>query len=705
MSEWINPESFINRELSWLNFNERVLYEAKEKSNPILERMKYLSIVTSNLEEFFMVRVAVLKRQNEAELVESLKDFQTPQEQLTLIRERVKKMHLDQYDLFTHEILEELKKQGISLLLKMEEISDLKEVLSPVFETQIKPLLTPLSIGPAHPFPSLISGRLYLSIGLTPLPTGSALEKSRLSFIEVPKANVFGRFFKCENAYIPLENIIKLFLDRIFMNYQATSAHVIRITRDADISIQEDGASDLLLEIESSIKKMHRRSVVKLEFESGIPEKILKVIMSKNTIQEEECYEVPGVLNLKDIMWFYEKSERDDLKFSPIHSIAPIEFKNKDIFSVLGESDRILFHPYHAYDPVIELLAKAAEDPNVLAIKQTLYRTSSDSAIIKALIRAAENGKHVSVVDELKARFDEKRNIEWARKLEDAGAHVTYGVEGLKTHAKALIIIRRENNSIKRYIHLGTGNYNEATAKLYADFSVFTCDDLLGEDISSLFNLLTGYSLASHWNHITVSPMDLRKKFLRLIERERENASKGLKAKMTAKLNSLSDLEIIEALYRASNAGVKIKLIVRGICSLVPGLKGLSENISVISVVGRYLEHSRVFSFYNAGEEEIYLSSADWMIRNLDRRVEILFPILDEKGKEFIKQILKLQFEDNVNAWELLPDKTYRLVLKKAERKDSFEETYQFIKKLESSKKESKGKTIEIRPIRSVENG
>ena len=501
-----------------------------------------------------------------------------------------------------------------------------------------------------------------------------------------------------------MENIIKLFVSKIFQGYEITSADIIRITRDADFSLQEDDASDLLKEIESTIKRMHRRSVVKIEYEKGISPEILQFIAQKNSVQDEDLYEINGILNLRELMELYDKISREDLKYKPITPIYPSDFKNKDIFKVIDDNDRILFHPYHSYEPVVELLNKAANDPDVLAIKQTLYRTSSDSAIIKALIRAAENGKYVTVIDELKARFDEKRNIEWARKLEDAGAHVTYGVANLKTHAKAMVIIKKESGGLKRYIHLGTGNYNETTANQYTDFSLFTSEDSIGEDVSSLFNLLTGFSLSEKWNCLSIAPTNLRRRFLDLIQRETENARKGLKARITAKLNSIVDEEIIESLYEASSAGVKIQLIVRGICSLVPGVKGLSENISVVSIIGRYLEHSRIFIFHNAGDEEYYLSSADWMNRNLDRRIEILFPVQNEENKAFINRIVKIQFDDNINSWELLRTKKYYPngnKEKQTEEKNSFQEIYQYIRKLEENR--SKTKELSIKPIKSVE--
>ncbi len=705
----MNEYPLINREYSWLEFNDRVLYEAFEADNPVLERIKFLSITASNLEEFFMVRVAALKNKKRAKINDNESNLsRSPAEQLKTIRLKANEMINKQYALFYQEIIPELNKIGIKLLLKQDEIIPIKNNLLPFFENELKPSLTPLSIGPTQPFITLVTGRLYIAAGLNPLSANPDIEKSRLSFLEIP-TNVFGRFYQPENdknCFIPLENIIRLFANQIYKGYEVTSCHVIKITRDADLSLQEEDAPDLLKEIESSIKRMHRRSAVKLEYEKDTPSFILKTLLEKNIINEEDIYSIDGILNLKDLMLLYEIIDNEKLKYRPVTPVYPRILKNKNIFNVIKNNDVLLFHPYHSYDPVVELICQAADDPEVIAIKQTLYRTSPLSEIIPALIRAAENGKYVTVIDELKARFDEKRNIEWARKLEDAGAHVTYGVAGYKTHAKALLIIRKEKSRLKRYVHLATGNYNEITARLYSDFSFFSSNDKTAEDISSLFNLLTGFSLAEKWNEITLAPVDLRMKFLRLIDREKENAKNGLKAKITAKMNSLSDIEIIRHLYEASQAGVKISLIVRGICSLVPGIKNLSDNISIVSLIGRYLEHSRIYYFYNNGEDEYYLSSADWMERNLDRRIEILFPVKDENNGSFIKKILDLQFEDCTNLWELRDDQSYRLVKGKTKRKapDSFENIYQLIKKKEAGIDARVEKTF--KPIKKTdENG
>ncbi len=694
------PDYFINREWSWLEFNQRVLFEAEEEKNPLLERLKFLAIVTSNLEEFFMVRVAALKKQIELGITGKVPDQHSPTEQLDGIRPKVRKIISRQSELFNKKFLSELKKVGISILFTEDEIKPYENYLRLFFENEIKKVLTPLSVGPTHPFPNLVTGRIYLVLEIEAEDQEETLiEKSELSFVEIP-TNVTGRFvqIKNEQIFIPLEKVIELFVEELYHGYHIRSVHVIRVTRDADFTIQEDEASDLLKEIENTIKRLHQRSVVKLEISGILPEKVKKILIEATKVDKEDIYSFDGMLNFKDLFEIYGKCKIDSLKDVPVHPQYPQMLKQNDIWTLLKKQDLLLYHPYHAYDPVVEMLEKAAEDPNVLAIKQTLYRSASNSKIIKALIKAAENGKYVTIVDELKARFDEKQNIEVARRLENAGAHVIYGIAGLKTHTKALMIIRKEKGTIRRYCHLATGNYNESTAKLYTDFSLFTSNDYIGEDISNLFNLLTGFSLPSGWNYIAAAPLNLRSTFMELIERETENAKRGIKAKIVAKMNSLLDQGIITALYKASIAGVKIKLIVRGICALRPGMKGLSENISITSVIGKFLEHSRIYYFYNNGDEEYYLSSADWMTRNLDRRVELLFPLLADEGQHFVDEILDIQFKDNKNAWKLNSDGSYECVTSK-KGSDSFVEIERNIFKMEQ---QSSDTIPEIRPVRKI---
>ena len=496
---------------------------------------------------------------------------------------------------------------------------------------------------------------------------------------------------------------MKLFISEIYTGYKVKSASIIRITRDADFSIDSDEISDLLTEIEEHIKRMHQRNVVKLEVEKNISPMVLKTLVKQTRVEDDYIYYIKGILNLNDLFEIYSRINNSELKDKHITPIYPYDFRNRDIFELIREKDCILYHPYHSYDPVVEFVERAAEDEDVLAIKLTLYRTSDDSSIVKALEKAAQNGKYVTILDELKARFDEKRNIQWARRLEDAGAHVIYGIVGLKTHAKALLVIRREKTGIRRYIHMATGNYNEKTARLYTDFSFFTSDDYIGEDVSMLFNLLTGFSMPTQWNYLAVAPLELRNRFISLIERETENAKNGGRARIIAKMNSLLDKSIVKALYAASIAGVKIELIVRGICALKPGIKGVSDNIKVRSIVGRFLEHPRIYYFYNGGDEEYYLSSADWMTRNLDRRVEILFPVRGRDECNFIKKIFEIQIRDNTNQWILNSDGTYELVGGKSKH-DSFSETYEFIGEYELLKEKEKqkyGKTFE--PVKNID--
>ena len=442
------------------------------------------------------------------------------------------------------------------------------------------------------------------------------------------------------------------------------------------------------------------RDVVKFEYQKGLPAKRLKELVERFDVVGDSVFEIDGILDLGALMEIYFASKRDDLKEKQVVPVYPMDFHSGDIFHVLSERDVILFHPYHSYDPIVDMIDKAAEDPEVLAIKLTLYRTSSGSAILKGLIKAAQNGKYVTILDELKARGDEWRNINAARALEDAGAHVIYGISNLKTHTKALLIVRKERNGIRRYCHLATGNYNETTAKLYSDFSLFTSDEMIGEDVSQLFNMLTGFSLPNKWNHIAVAPIDLREKFLSLIRRETENAKNRMNAKIVVKQNALLDKEIIQALYEASMAGVKIELIVRGSCALRPQMKGISENITVRSIVGRFLEHARVYYFLNGGDEEYYLSSADWMPRNLDRRVELLFPIKSKDGRALIRKVLDIQFADSANTWVLDSEGGYELV-KKKETRDSFAELEDYIDKKEEKARKEIEKKLEFKPLRN----
>lgn len=669
---------WILRDYSWLKFNSRVLFEATDPFNPVLERLKFLSIVTSNLEEFFMIRVAVLKRQwQNPSLVAEVED---PETVLKTILKEVRNMIQDQYHIFD-KVRQELQKHSIHILIEDTQCIAYQEKLQQVFEHTLFPLLTPLSVSQTHPFPTLQSGKLYMVIELSPPANHPLSEKPSLSFLELP-ITPFGRFYEIEtNVFLPIENIVKMFLPLLYPGYTIKQCGIIRITRDADYEHQVDGALDLISSVEQNIKHFHKREVVKLEISEGLSSKIVKTLCSHLHLPEDFVLAIPHPLNLKDLMGIYQSCQREDLKLKPLSPLLPAPLtRSKNIFSLLAKEDILLFHPYQSYDPVLWLLEAAAHDPDVIAIKQTLYRTSSQSEIIRYLTLAAENGKYVSVVDELTARFDEQRNITWARHLQDAGAHVTYGIAHLKTHAKALLIVRKEKGEIRRYVHLATGNYNEATAKLYSDFSFFTTNPEICDDINQLFNLLTGFSLPQSWKKIAVAPLTLRQRFLSLIQREIRHARAGLRAHIRAKMNSLSDDQIIAALYEASQAGVTIELIVRGICCLIPGIKGFSENITVKSIIGRYLEHSRIYYFYNNGEEEYYLASADWMKRNLDRRIEVLFPIENKTLQHMIQTIFDLQMQDSANSWILESNGSYKAPgVRESGHRDSFEEIYTFL--------------------------
>ena len=701
-----NPQYFLNREWSWLEFNNRVLYEACEEDKPLMERLKFASIVTRNLEEFFMVRVAAINKQNELETGGSSPDGLPPAEQLMGIMARVRDFYKKLYGEFDKKILPELLQAGVKILTDPADLVKYQDYLKHIFQNRIRKVLTPLSVGPTHPFPRLNSGRLYIAAGLKRGPEiPDSIELTDLSFVEVP-ASALGRFIKIEDeeTYFPLECVIKMFVGELYHGYSVEWVSQIRITRDTDFNVDTDAASDLLMRIEEKIKTMHMRDVVKFEYEKGLPDTRLKELVERFDVVGDSIFQIDSLFDLGSLMEIYMSSSRNDLKEPQIKPVYPMEFQSRDIFEVIEEKDVLLYHPYQSYDPVVELIEKSAEDPDVLAIKLTLYRTSSRSAILKGLIKAAVNGKYVTILDELKARGDEERNISAARALEDAGAHVIYGIANLKTHTKALMIVRKERNGIRRYCHLATGNYNETTAKLYSDFSLFTCDEMIGEDISQLFNLLTGFSLPNKWNHVAVAPIDLREKFLSLIRRETENAKNRMNARIIAKLNTLLDKEIVQALYEASIAGVKISLIIRGGCALKPGLKGISENITIHSIIGRFLEHARIYYFYNGGDEDYFLSSADWMTRNLDRRVELLFPVKSKESRAIIGKVLDIQFSDTANTWILNSDGSYALRKDKKTR-DSFKEIEEYIDKKEDKARREMEKKLEFKPIRNLEKG
>ena len=680
LKKYNDPKNFFNRDLSWIEFNRRVLEEALDPEQPLLEKVKFISIFHSNLDEFYMIRVSGLKEQIVASVLEPSIDGLTPIEQLQKIEKCVPSMLKTVMDLWTNEVVPSLKENNIEIALYKDLSENEKNILTEYFKKEIYPVLTPLAFDPGRPFPYISNLSLSLAI-LIRKPNG----ENHFARVKVP--SILPRLLQIDKIIEPnkriqtngqfrakfvwLGDIIKHNLSLLFPGLEIVEAHRFRITRDTDIELQEDEADDLLSVIEENIRQRRFGSVVRLEVASKMPDFMLDTLMENLLISREDVHIVNGPLGLSDIMSLYDLPLHQ-LKVKPYYPVIPKSFEEEeDIFTTVRQKDILLHHPYHSFTPVIDLIKQAAKDPDVLAIKQTLYRVGLNSPIVKYLIEAAERGKQVAVLVELKARFDEENNIFWARELEKVGVHVVYGLVGLKTHAKMTLVVRKEFDGVKRYVHLSTGNYNVSTAKLYTDLGLFTCDNDICTDVADIFNYLTGYSKQTNFKKLIVSPINMRSKIIDLIFREIENKNSGGEGKIIWKLNSLVDPAVISALYEASNNGVQIELIVRGICCLVPGVEGLSENIKVISVVGRYLEHSRLFYFYNNGNEDIYLSSADMMQRNLDRRVEIAFPIEDKKIKEdLLKTLIRISLKDNIKGRFLNSDMTYsRLKIENGDKK------------------------------------
>jgi len=657
-----NPESYVNRELSWIEFNYRVLSEARDKSLPLFERLKFLSITASNLDEFYMVRVASLKDMVHAKYTKPDIAGLKPPEQLEEISERTHELVALQYSTYNRSLLPTLKQNGLRVVQAHEDLSEEEgSYADSYFERNVYPVLTPMAVDSSRPFPLVRNKSLNIA---ALLQKKSGEEELEFAMVQVP--SVLPRIVelpagkKEERVVILLEQIIERNIGSLFLNYNVISAHPFRIMRNADLTIDEEEAEDLLEEIQKQLKKRQWGEAIRLEVEEKMDKRLLKILKRELSISSVDIFEIAGPLDLTFLMKMYGMKGFEHLKAIPyIPQQVPRLMNEEDIFTNIREGDILLHHPYETFDPVVNFVKTAATDQSVLAIKQTLYRVSGNSPIIAALAEAADNGKQVSVLVELKARFDEENNINWAKKLEKAGCHVIYGLVGLKTHSKITLVVRREEDGIRRYVHLGTGNYNDSTAKLYTDLGLMTCNPQIGEDATAVFNMLSGYSEPLHWNKLVIAPIWLRARFLRLIRRETKNAENGKTAHIMAKMNSLCDKEIIAALYEASCAGVKTQLIVRGICSLKAGVPGLSENITVHSIVGNFLEHARIFYFENDNSPEIYMGSADWMPRNLDRRVEIMFPVEDEMLQEQILHVLKVQFQDNVKAHILKADGTY----------------------------------------------
>lgn len=656
-------ENYYNREMSWLQFNYRILMEAKDKNIPLFDRLNFLSITESNLSEFFMVRVASLIDLVHAGVTKRDIAGFTPREQLDLIIPETKNMMNAQYSTLNRSLLPSLEANGLKLVKHYEDLSEKQEkFVDKYFEREVYPVLTPMAVDSSRPFP-LISNRT-LNIGA--LIRDKKKDVIDIATVQVP--SVLARVVELPpegdvREIILLEEIIEKNLNKLFLNYEIVCAHPYRIMRNADLAIDEDDAADLLKEIEKQIKKRAWGEVIKLEVEADMDKRLLKELKKQLQVSGEAVYLINGPLDLTFLSKVRGLDGFDHLKGKKyIPQPVPELNCEENIFEQIKKKDILLHHPYYEFTPVIEFIKQAAKDPDVLAIKQTLYRVSGNSPIVAALALAAENGKQVTVLVELKARFDEENNINWAKKLEKAGCHVIYGLVGLKTHSKIALVVRREEDGIKRYVHLGTGNYNDITARLYTDTGILTASDPIGEDATAVFNMLSGYSEPPAWNKLLVAPIWMKDRFIALIERERDNAKAGKEAKIVAKMNSLCDPVIIRALYEASNAGVKIELIVRGICCLKTGIKGLSENITVRSIVGNFLEHARIFYFYNDGFEDVYMGSADWMPRNLDKRVEITFPVEDDDLKRRVIGILEVQLADTLKAHIMQPDGSYEKI-------------------------------------------
>ena len=647
-------ERFTNRELSWLAFNKRVLSEAKDNHLPLMERLKFLSITASNLDEFFMVRVASLKDQVNAGYTKKDIAGMTSKEQIDAILKETHKFTTAQYNTYNRSFLPSLKKNGLKIVTEFEKLTEEQaDYVDNYFQKEVFPVLTPMAVDSSRPFP-LIRNR-SLNIGALLM---DKKKKGTIDFATVQVPSVLPRVVTIPTdgdnctTVILLEQIIEKNIQKLFLNYRVLCQAPFRVMRNADLSIDEDEAADLLIEIEKQLKKRQWGEAIRLEVEDNIDKRLLKTLRKEFDLSEDAIFKINGPLDLTFLMKVYDIEGFDHLKEPKYIPQQPKMLDaSRDLFEQIREHDILLHHPYETFDPVVNFVKKAASDPNVLAIKQTLYRVSSHSPIIASLAQAAENGKQVSVLVELKARFDEENNIVWAKKLEKAGCHVIY--------SKITLVVRKEEDEIRRYVHLGTGNYNDSTAKLYTDMGMFTSKTRYGEDATAVFNMLSGYSEPLVWNKLSLAPLWLRGKFLSLIEREKEHAKNGRPARIIAKMNSLCDPGIIEALYDASEAGVEIDLIVRGICCLRAGIKGLSEHIRVRSIVGTFLEHSRIFYFENNGNAEYYMGSADWMPRNLDKRVEILFPIEDPILQEEIYHILHIQLSDTKKAHLLMPDGHY----------------------------------------------
>ncbi|WP_074727237.1 RNA degradosome polyphosphate kinase [Paenibacillus naphthalenovorans] len=659
--------NYLNRDLSWIEFNRRVLEEAQDAGTPLLERVKFLSIVSSNLDEFMSVRVAGIIEQMKAG--HTKKDFTgyTPAGLFKRIMKRTAKMVADQYKTY-RDLMRQLAKQGIIFTRYDDLNATQRKAMDEYYHEIVFPVLTPMAVDQARPFPLVHSQALYLAVVL--MKEGdSEEEEPYFAIVQVPSIlsryiAVPGRTNRKKHEFIQMEDLIEKHIQTLFSGYIPVSVHGFRVTRNADLTLNEEDAEDLLEEIENQLRKRRWGDPVRLEVQKGIHPYALNKLIDEFEIISEYIFEIDGPLDLTYFMKLAASVQGyDHLRYPPIKPVYPHELDDvEDLFAKLRGQDVLVYHPYESFDAVTDFICDAAYDPQVLAIKMTLYRVSGNSQLIQALARAAESGKQVTVVVELKARFDEERNIAWARKLEQAGCHVVYGLVGLKTHCKITLVVRQEADGLRRYVHVGTGNYNDNTAKLYTDVGLFTSHKIIGEDASALFNEVTGYSAPHNWKAFGVAPTDMMEKFFEKIRREKNNAAEGKPAHIIAKLNSLSNQQMIDELYAASQAGVRIDLIVRGVCCLRPGVPGLSEHITVRSIVDRFLEHSRIYYFENAGDPEVYIASADWMTRNLTRRIELMCPVFDKQNVQSLINVLQLSLRDNVKARQLQSNGMYEPV-------------------------------------------
>ena len=679
-SSYKDPSNYINRELSWVLFDKRVLGEARDKQNPLFERLKFLSITASNLDEFFMVRVASLKDMVNAGYEKKDIAGMTPLQQLEALNVATHSLVKEQYSIYNKTLLPLLLENGLRVIRRHEELTEEEgKFVDRFFEENVYPVLTPMAVDSSRPFPLIRNKSLNIG-ALVKKKNG----EGELEFATVQVPSVLQRIVVLpeeegkEKTVILLEEVIERNIQKLFLNYDIVCSYPFRIMRNADFSLDEDEAEDLLKEIEKQLKKRQWGQAIRLEVEDGIDKRLLAIIKAELSIGDGDIYRIDGPLDLTFLMKMYGLPGFDALKEQGYAKPQPVPQLPADcnIFEEISKGDILLHHPYETFAPVVDFIRQAARDKDVLAIKQTLYRVSGNSPIIAALAQAAENGKQVTVLVELKARFDEENNIVWAKMLEKAGCHVIYGLVGLKTHSKITLVVRQEEDGIRRYVHLGTGNYNDATAKLYTDVGLLTCAEPIGEDATAVFNMLSGYSEPLGWNKLSVAPLWLKDKFLYLINREKKNAEAGREGHIIAKVNSLCDKDIIEALYEAGAAGVKIELIIRGICCLKTGLPGIGRNITVRSIVGNFLEHSRIFYFANDGREEFYCASADWMPRNLERRVEIMFPVEEPALREKLMHILTTQLKDTVKASILTAEGIYEKVDKRGKELINSQQTF-----------------------------